>query len=412
MSKRLNEEFDEFEEQLWRQKNILIYNLPESKSRDVKKRIQDDFEEVHRIFNLFEKFEEYDMECMPVRLGRIGDNPRILRVTLKSTYMVKALTNKARDQNTKLNPQETDNKRKIYLNRDYTEKLIKQRKALYDEKKYRESKGEKNLVYRKRKVVPDPRMRSQYSNGGSDSRDRYDNRGYNYSRHDYEGRNENYPNRQTGDKNGRYLEHESDEHKRYRPNNYPNQRNDNRRRNDVRRKDNYQDTENFKKRDDRADIYVDRRNEERIYKQQNFGRQGQQNQNSDIDDRNESFELGISPMNRRNLSSSSLYRDDSGRSPMIREYPSNMVYRDENGPYLRDDSGREIRGAEASSSPSNIHYKGGDHDEYFNAHREQNRRGWEKDHGEYSGRPVREASKMHNIHQPGSKPYGSNHRRR
>ena len=69
MNKRLNDEFDEFEEQMWRQKHILIYNLPESKNKDTSKRIQDDYDEVNRIFNLFEDFSAYDMECMPVRLG-------------------------------------------------------------------------------------------------------------------------------------------------------------------------------------------------------------------------------------------------------------------------------------------------------------------------------------------------------
>ena len=150
---RVESGMEEVQEKMWRKKNVLVINLPESKKSNVEERIKEDSDEVYRIFNLLIRFYDEDMECMPVRLGRIGDKPRILRVTLKSEFMAKELTQKARDQNHIINPKETDNRKKIYINRDYTFKDRERRQRAMDEKKERESRGETNLTIRKNKVV-------------------------------------------------------------------------------------------------------------------------------------------------------------------------------------------------------------------------------------------------------------------
>ena len=150
---RVESGMEEVQEKMWRKKNVLVINLPESKKSNVEERKNEDLDEVHRIFNLLIRFYDEDMECMPVRLGRIGDKPRILRVTLKSEFMAKELTQKARDQNHLINPKETDNRKKIYINRDYTFKDRDRRQRAMDEKKERESRGETNLTIRKNKVV-------------------------------------------------------------------------------------------------------------------------------------------------------------------------------------------------------------------------------------------------------------------
>ena len=139
---------------------------------------------------------------------------------------------------------------------------------------------------------------------------------------------------------------------------------------------------------------------------------------------NDNPEQGRSPMNRSLGSSSTLDREEQFRSPMFREFRNDNIYRDEKGPYLRDDSGREIRGAEAQYVPSNSNYNDSQDDfqnEYYDSayHKEKTERGRENDYDDYDDRrrmtdqyrPIREASKTQNKHQPGSKPYGNVYRR-
>ena len=72
------------------------------------------------------------------------------------------------------------------------------------------SRGEKNLVYRKRRVVQDPRYRNR-----SEVRESRD-----YGRTHSDGRNKDYLDRQGGERNSRYPNQEWDSSKRYRPNDY------------------------------------------------------------------------------------------------------------------------------------------------------------------------------------------------
>ena len=106
----------------------------------------DDLYAIHRLFNKLIRFDEEDLEIMPVRLGRIGENPRILRATFMSKAKVKELVQQAREKNDVINPGEKDNKRKIYINRDYSAKDRETRKLLLDEKKRREALEERNIV--------------------------------------------------------------------------------------------------------------------------------------------------------------------------------------------------------------------------------------------------------------------------
>ena len=371
--------------------------------------------------------------------------------------MVKSLTNKAREHNNQLNPHETDNRKKIYLNRDYTEKLIQQRKALYEEKKYRESRGEKNLVYRKRRVVQDPRYRNR-----SEDRESRD-----YGRTHSDGRNKDYLDRQGGERNSRYPNQEWDSSKRYRPNDYSD--NDRYRETDKSR-GSWKNTETQRGREGRLDDYhkqgyraprdnhqyssnqsLDRQSDERRYYRNNQDRQRGHGQN---EKQNYNRKNDHRPYNHQNQDSSRHERKDvhkayyegkregltdyeefrkqkekyeKNRSPMHRlNTSSTTLHRDDIGPYLRDEGGREIRGAEAASSPSNENHNDWENDT-FNDYdkgphdREMNGRGRGEDYREYEergarqkndGRPVREASRMHNRHQPGSKPYGSAYGRR
>ena len=166
---------DEFDDKLWRQKNILIVNLAESRKENVEDRKEDDMNEVLLIFNKFVRFSREDAEAMPVRLGRIGNRPRILRITLKSETMIRTIVQKARDSNHLLNPTETDNKKKVYINRDYTQKERQERKRKNEELKEKKrvqnpSQSENNMDEIKRRAMPIPSLLGNESNNYDNQR--------------------------------------------------------------------------------------------------------------------------------------------------------------------------------------------------------------------------------------------------
>ena len=128
---KLNEALDEFGEKIWRRKNVLVCNLPESDKISIIDKKNDDLEKIIPIFNKFIPFNEKDIDGLPVRVGKVGAGPRMLRVTLWSEAKIRELVLKAREQNHLINPTETDNKKKLYINRDYTQldrQLRKQRR--------------------------------------------------------------------------------------------------------------------------------------------------------------------------------------------------------------------------------------------------------------------------------------------
>lgn len=134
--KELEQSLDELNEKIWRRKNLLVVNLPESNMRNIDDRKRDDLEAVKPMFRKFVHFEESDIEGLPVRVGIFNNNkPRLLRVSFKSEIKVKELVHRSREQTYLINPTETDNRRKIYFNRDYTLNDREQRKGIIDIKK-------------------------------------------------------------------------------------------------------------------------------------------------------------------------------------------------------------------------------------------------------------------------------------
>ena len=183
LNNKLEGAFDSFQERLWRRKNVMIVNLPESDKANVEDRMYDDREEVDYLFNKITNFDINEIDGMPVRVGKISyDYPRLLRVTLKSERMVKDLVYKAKKKLDILNPQEKDKKKKIYINKDFTQQDRQERKEAYRELRERASKGEEGLTVRKNRVVRlnhwEARGTSQqrYQPGGHYRQDeRYDN---------------------------------------------------------------------------------------------------------------------------------------------------------------------------------------------------------------------------------------------
>ena len=91
---------------------------------------------------------------------------------------------------------------------------------------------------------------------------------------------------------------------------------------------------------------------------------------------------------------------DAFRSPMIRKSFPNLS-RDEQGPYFRDEQGRQIRGAEA-----------GEEEPYRNKYGRYSSENDRDQRNHYkSGRSIRESSRHYNKNQPGSRPYGGTYRR-
>ena len=432
VNQKMQNEFDEFQDQLWRQKNILIVGLPESKKSDVEQRKRDDLQEAHRIFNLFVDTDSRDIECMPVRLGRIGTKPRTLLVTLRSEHLVKQITEKARAQNQLLNPTETDNKKKVYLNRDYTPRIIELRKNLYEEKKERESKGETNLIYRKRKVIQDPRVAKyqnqyQHRREGNDRRqgtDRYSQRGdYNrnraqdtyrersQSRDRYSNRSHDYRPRNKLDQNAHQV---IDNQRDYQEYNYRQENNNYRQENNSQMSypgQEQQEFNNYRQENNSQMRYPGQEQQQRMNRQydhpnQDFDRFRNQGVNKPQD---LNIEPGRSPLNRqiqrndrdRQNELSQANRSEPGQYRQNSSNPSTL-YRDEEGPYYRDDCGREIRGAEANLSSTRQNHSAEreerDYDER-GRHYNQNK----------SGREIRKSSQNYNKNQPGSKPYAGTH---
>ena len=118
MDNKLESAFDTFQERLWRRKNVIIVNLPESNRLNIEDRKYDDLDEVHRLFNKIMNFDINEIDGLPARVGRISrDHPRLLRVTLRSERMVRDLVYRAKDKIDIMNPYENDKKKKIYINK-------------------------------------------------------------------------------------------------------------------------------------------------------------------------------------------------------------------------------------------------------------------------------------------------------
>ena len=389
VDEKIETELDEFQEMLWRQKNVLIVGLPESNNPVIHQRQIDDLNEIHRIFNLFVRFDDRDIEGLPVRLGRISDRPRTLRITLKSERMVKEVTNKARDLNHLLNPTEKDNRKKIYLNKDFTERERRNRQNLQEEKKERERKGEKVVII-KRKVVPinqDPRGYRNTPYQGQNNRDR-----------DLPNKNDR---NDTRDRKRMYRQDAREQSRSRLPSRerYMNENRDNLDREYYRHSvrtdyrqgrgsnnsDGYPDDRRFDRNAPRNET------EQRQRQRSVSGRRNQIGQERNGIPQGEAQELGRSPLNRAELPT---------------------LGRDEQGPYLRDDQGRYVRGAESSALPDRDNRENEDYrSKYRRYSSDRDRVENHREDYHRPGRSIRQSSTQQNKNQPGSRPYGNTSRR-
>ena len=155
VNEKMDSVYDVVSDKIWRKKNILFVNVPESTKKQIVDRIDDDMAEIDRILNVLIPFDESMIECKPVRVGKVGPKPRLLRLTLKSEYLVKQIADLARDNNDTINPNEHDKTKKIYINKDFSVDDRMKRKRMIEEKKELERQGIQCDIKRNRLVRRD-----------------------------------------------------------------------------------------------------------------------------------------------------------------------------------------------------------------------------------------------------------------
>jgi hypothetical protein len=150
VDKKLAEVMDEQKEIEKRKMNVIIWNLRESAKAEVAEKKEDDLAAAKSLLAKLVPLDE-DEVVDPVRLGKVslGNRPRMLRVTIKKEEKRKEILRKAPE----LNRTVADEKKRIYINPDYTQKQREQYKALREEKKRRIDAGEENLAIRNGKIV-------------------------------------------------------------------------------------------------------------------------------------------------------------------------------------------------------------------------------------------------------------------
>ena len=177
VEEKMDDRIDSIHECLWRKKNVLIVNVPESTKRTIFEKRQDDLKVAKDLIAKIAHVEDNQIEGLPVRVGKIGPTPRMIRVSLASEYLVNTIVHNARENSDIINPYEKDNKKKIYFNRDYSENDRNKRKRLFAELKELKQKGDPNWVVTRTKLkrIDPSRKRINYNHTSEQKRqDGYD----------------------------------------------------------------------------------------------------------------------------------------------------------------------------------------------------------------------------------------------
>jgi hypothetical protein len=150
VDKKLAEVMEEQKEVEKRKLNLIIWNMKESTKVEVAEKKEDDLLAAKSLLEKLVPLEDDDV-VDPVRLGKVsvGKRPRMLRVTLKREEKKREILRKAPE----LNRNVPEERKRIYINPDHTQKQREQHKALREEKKRRTQAGEENLAIRNGKVV-------------------------------------------------------------------------------------------------------------------------------------------------------------------------------------------------------------------------------------------------------------------
>lgn len=151
VDKKIAEAFGEGQEREKRKKNLIITNVKESSKANPTERKEDDLDSAKNLLQQITDISE-DEILEPTRLGSVGGNrPRLLRVTLKTEERKKEILRMA--PKSKINQGKTENRKKHFINADYTPKEREENYKLRMEKKQRTDRGEEDLIIRNGKIV-------------------------------------------------------------------------------------------------------------------------------------------------------------------------------------------------------------------------------------------------------------------
>ena len=162
VEKKLNQMQEDADDKERRRKNIIISNIVECNDTDREIRKQADLKRVRA--KLDEIAEGLGNEvCDPIRLGRFeaGKAPRPIKVTVKTERTKMFILANAR----KIKQDQTDNRKKVWINEDQTKKEREAAKALREELKRRREAGEEDIVIRGVRIVK--KVQREVSDEGS-----------------------------------------------------------------------------------------------------------------------------------------------------------------------------------------------------------------------------------------------------
>ena len=147
VEKRVREEVREVmgeeKEKEWRRKNVILFNLPETRDKGASEKVEDG----KRVDDVMKEIGVDVGEYETARLGAPDDKrvkPRPLKVTVKIAEKRDEILRKARN----LKDSEEYRKMKVGITADKTLEERKKDKALVDEKKRREEQGEDVIIFR------------------------------------------------------------------------------------------------------------------------------------------------------------------------------------------------------------------------------------------------------------------------
>ena len=151
---KIKEAMTEAREKENRKFNLIITNMREAEGTNLEEKKQRDTEQITRV--LEDIAQEEVQISNPVRLGKpnIGTRPRLLRITVKTEESKRKILRNA----SKVNINERDPKKRMYINPDYTLREREAHKKLRQGLKDRIAAGETNLMinYKNGTIIPRP----------------------------------------------------------------------------------------------------------------------------------------------------------------------------------------------------------------------------------------------------------------
>ena len=143
MREEVREAMGEEKEKEWRRKNVIIFNLPETREKGASEKVEDGKSVDDVMKEIGVEVGEYET----VRLGAPDDKrekPRPIKMTVKIAEKRDEILRKARN----LKDSEEYRRMRVGISADKTLEERKKDKALTDEKKRRTEQGEDVIIFR------------------------------------------------------------------------------------------------------------------------------------------------------------------------------------------------------------------------------------------------------------------------